>query len=87
MAHELEYFGTRDNPTNVAEDTTEDLDVTVKSELMGMKSYFLDMLKELKIDLKQPAAEVKIEALANEKARQIIEPVIAVIDNKLKGVK
>lgn len=84
---DLPYFGTRENPTNVADDDPQKLDITVRSELTGMKLYLMQMLGELKLDLKQEAAEVKIEALANEKARFIIEPIIAVIDNKLKGVK
>lgn len=84
---DLPYFGTKDNPTNVADDVEEKLDVTVKNELSGLKSYFIEVLNELKLDTKQPAAEVKIEALANEKVRNIINPVIAILDTKIKGVK
>ena len=84
---ELPYFGTRDNPTQLAEDVAPEADLSVKNELMGMKSYFQEMLAGLTVDPKQPADEYKIEGLANEKVRRMIEPIIAVIDNKLKGVK
>lgn len=84
---ELPYFGTKDNPTNVADDVADDVDVTVKNELSGLKLYFIDILDELKLDTKQPAEDVKIEAIANEKVRNIINPVIAILDNKIKGVK
>lgn len=87
MAQELEYFGTRENPTNIAEDSEKVLDVTIQNELYGLRGYFISILDELKIDPKQPAVEYKIEGLANDKVRNIINPVIAVLDNKIKGAK
>lgn len=88
MDEELGYFGTKANPTNLAEDDADKiLDVTIQNELSGLKGYFVEILNELKLDVKQPAEDVKIEAIANEKVRSIISPVIAVLDIKIKGVK
>ena len=84
---ELGYFATTDNPTQIAEDATKDLDATIKNELSILRAYFYEILNELKLDAKQPAADVKIEAIANEKVRNIINPVIEILDNKIKGGK
>lgn len=84
---ELPYFGTRDNPTNVADDADDVLDVTITNELSGLKCYFIEVLNDLKLDVKQPAEDVKIEAIANEKVRNIINPVIVILETKIKGAQ
>lgn len=84
---ELPYFGTKENPTNIADEADDKLDVTVKNELSGLKIYLIEILNELKLDIKQSAEDVKIEAIANEKVRNIINPVIAVLETKIKGAK
>lgn len=84
---ELPYFGTKDNPTNVADDTDEKIDVTIKNELSGIRIELLELLNDMGLDTKQPAEDVKIEAIANEKVYKIVATVIAKLDVKIKGVK
>ncbi|HWT40066.1 MAG TPA: hypothetical protein VN081_02240 [Dongiaceae bacterium] len=84
MPDELPYFGTTNNPAQEADDVAPEVDITVKSELIGMKAALNEILDGLSLDLSQPAAEVKIEALANEKVKKILTPIIATIDTRLK---
>lgn len=87
MDEDLGYFGTRDNPTNVAKDASDSIDVTVKNQLSAIRDELFDLLNNMGLNTKQPAADVKIEAIANEKVYKIIAPVIAKLDNKIKGDK
>ena len=82
---ELQYFGTRDNPTQIAEDDEQKLDVTLKNELSSVKNDLLLLLNNMGLNTNQPAMDVKIEAIANEKVYKIIYPIIEKLDNKIKG--
>lgn len=82
---ELPYFGTQNNPTQQAEDVAPAVDITVQSELRGIKAAMTEILDELTLDTSQPAADVKAEAIANEKVRKILNPIIATIDTRLKN--
>ncbi len=85
MALDDEYFGTTNNPTQQAEDVAPEVDVTVQSELIGMRAAITEMLDGLTLDPKLPAEEYKIEGLANDKVRKMLAPIIATIDTRLKS--
>lgn len=87
MDNELPYFGTKDNPTNIADDVEEKLDVTIKNELSEIRNLLIALLDNIGLDTKQPAADVKIEAIANEKVYKLVYPVVVKIDARIKGVK
>jgi hypothetical protein len=80
---ELPYFGTSDNPTQVAEEITE-LDITGRTDLLEIKKDMTGILQNLGLNVAQSAEDVKIEAVANQKVRVILQPIIDTINEKLK---